>query len=236
MRPTLLLALLATSVTPAVALASENGGAAAPLPDAAPDVDSGGAPYRDVPEPRRVAKPKPKFQPKRPARRGAARAPRRRRDPAPSRRPPAPKSPSPTGHRFPIAGPFSWGGSGSRFGAGRQGHTHQGQDLAAAEGTPVVAPASGVVEAVQYQASGAGHYVVLDGDDEGRDYVFMHLRAGSITVTRGQSVRAGQRIGEVGNTGASFGAHLHFEIWAGKGWYSGGSPIDPLPLLQAWAR
>jgi len=64
----------------------------------------------------------------------------------------------------------------------------------------------------------------------------MHLRAGSITVKRGQSVRGGQRIGEVGNTGRSFGAHLHFEIWTGKGWYAGGSPIDPLPLLRAWAR
>jgi len=93
-----------------------------------------------------------------------------------------------------------------------------------------------VIEAVQYQASGAGHYIVLDGADEDRDYVFMHLRAGSITVKRGQQVRAGQRIGEVGNTGASFGAHLHFETWTGKGWYTGGSPIDPLPLLRAWAR
>jgi murein DD-endopeptidase MepM/ murein hydrolase activator NlpD len=137
-------------------------------------------------------------------------------------------------HAFPIAGPFDWGGEGSRFGAKRHGHTHQGQDLAAAEGTPVVAPRGGLVEAVQYQAEGAGHYVVLDGDDEDHDYVFMHLRSGSIAVAEGDRVRTGQAIAEVGNTGSSSGAHLHFEIWVG-GWYTGGEPIDPLPLLQSWA-
>jgi murein DD-endopeptidase MepM/ murein hydrolase activator NlpD len=137
-------------------------------------------------------------------------------------------------HAFPVKGTFDWGGEGSRFGAKRDGHSHQGQDLAAAEGTPVVAPRGGVVEAVEYQANGAGHYVVLDGDDEDHDYVFMHLRSGSIPVEPGDRVRTGQRIGEVGNTGRSSGAHLHFEIWVG-GWYAGGEPIDPLPLLQDWA-
>ncbi len=137
-------------------------------------------------------------------------------------------------HIFPVAGAFSWGEKGSRFGAPRKGHRHQGQDLAAAEGTPVVAPRGGVVETVQYQARGAGHYVVVDGESEDYDYVFMHLRSGSIPVTAGQRVRTGQLIGEVGSTGASSGPHLHFEIWVG-GWYAGGEPIDPLPLLQSWA-
>ncbi|MDQ4048937.1 MAG: M23 family metallopeptidase [Actinomycetota bacterium] len=137
-------------------------------------------------------------------------------------------------HRFPLAGAFSYGGAGARFGAGRKGHIHRGQDLAAREGTPVVAPRGGVVKAVQYQAEGAGHYVVLDGAGEQRDYVFMHLRDGSIPVREGQSVRTGQRIGEVGNTGRSFGAHLHFEVWSGSGWFTGGRPVDPMPLLKAW--
>lgn len=137
-------------------------------------------------------------------------------------------------HRFPLAGPFSYGGAGARFGAGRKGHTHQGQDLTAAEGTAILAPRGGVVKAVQYQAAGAGHYVVLDGAGEDRDYVFMHLRTGSIPVREGQAVHTGQRIGEVGNTGRSSGAHLHFEVWTGGGWYSGGRAVDPLPLLRAW--
>ena len=137
-------------------------------------------------------------------------------------------------HRVPLAGPFSYGGADARFGAGRQGHVHRGQDLGAREGTPVVAPRGGVVKAVQYQAAGAGHYVVLDGAEEERDYVFMHLRSGSIPVREGQAVRTGERIGEVGDTGRSFGAHLHFEVWTGGGWFSGGKPVDPLPLLKAW--
>ena len=138
-------------------------------------------------------------------------------------------------HTFPLAGVFSWGGEGSRFGAPRRGHRHQGQDLAADEGTPIVAPRGGVVEVVEFQAGGAGHYVVLDGEGEDHDYVFMHMRDGSVPVAVGQRVRTGQRIGEVGSTGSSSGPHLHFEIWVG-GWYTGGSPIDPLPLLQSWAE
>jgi murein DD-endopeptidase MepM/ murein hydrolase activator NlpD len=55
-------------------------------------------------------------------------------------------------------------------------------------------------------------------------------------VTEGQRVRIGAPLGEVGNTGASFGAHLHFEVWVRGGWYTGGEPIDPLPLLRRWAR
>ena len=136
-------------------------------------------------------------------------------------------------HRFPVAGPYTYGGDGSRFGAPRSGHTHQGQDLAAAEGTPIVAPHAGTVTNVAYQASSAGHYVVLDSFDENRNYVFMHMQTGSVAVREGQRVRTGQLIGKVGNTGASSGPHLHFEIWQGV-WQGGGTPVDPLPLLQRW--
>jgi murein DD-endopeptidase MepM/ murein hydrolase activator NlpD len=136
------------------------------------------------------------------------------------------------GHVFPIQGPYSLGGADARFGAKRDGHTHQGQDLVAAAGLPVVTPRFGTVKAVEYQAGGGGHYVVVDSD---RDYVFMHLEAGSIPVREGDAVATGQRIGRVGSTGRSSGAHLHFEIWEGNGWYGGGQPVDPLPFLLAWA-
>ena len=137
------------------------------------------------------------------------------------------------GHVFPLRGVFTYGSDGARFGAGRDGHTHQGQDLAAAEGTPVVAPRSGTVKYVEYQAKGAGWYVILDGDAEDLDYGFMHLQEGSIPVQKGEHVDQGQRLGSVGNTGRSFGAHLHFEIWQGA-WYDGGKAIDPLPYLKQW--
>jgi murein DD-endopeptidase MepM/ murein hydrolase activator NlpD len=154
--------------------------------------------------------------------------------PRPKPKPPA-RVPGADGHIFPVRGPYTFGGADARFGTGRTGHTHQGQDIPAAEGTPVVSPHAGTVTAVRYQADGAGHYVVIDSAGEDRDYVFMHLRTGSTLVTTGQIVSAGQAIAQVGNTGASFGAHLHFEIWVNGGWYTGGHPVDPLPFLQAWA-
>jgi len=159
--------------------------------------------------------------------------------PAPAPSAPAPSAPAPSapasGGVFPVAGPYSFGGADGRFGAPRRGHIHEGQDMSAASGTPVVAPVAGTVRIVDYQAGGAGHYIVLDADD-GRAMFFAHLRAGSIVVTPGQRVRSATTLGEVGSTGSSSGPHLHFEIWQG-GWRDrGGRPIDPLPQLQAWAR
>jgi murein DD-endopeptidase MepM/ murein hydrolase activator NlpD len=138
-------------------------------------------------------------------------------------------------HVFPLRGVFSYGGEDAKFGAGRRGHTHQGQDLMAAEGIPVVAPRSGTVEYVEYQARGAGWYVILDGDAENLDYAFMHLKEGSIPVHKGEHVDQGQRLGSVGHTGAAQGDHLHFEIWDGP-WYNGGHVVDPLPYLQQWQQ
>jgi murein DD-endopeptidase MepM/ murein hydrolase activator NlpD len=140
-------------------------------------------------------------------------------------------APAPTGV-FPVAGPYTFG---DPFGVDRPGHVHQGQDIAAASGTPVVAPLAGTVLTTAYQASGAGYYVVEHGAD-GRDYVFMHFQAGSTAVAKGQPVTAGERLGLVGATGDATGPHLHFEIWPG-GWYASktSQPIDPLPQLRAWA-
>ena len=86
-----------------------------------------------------------------------------------------------------------------------------------------------------YQAQGAGNYVVIDADD-GRDFVFMHLLDGSVTVEKEATVSAGQVIGQVGQTGDATAPHLHFEIWP-NGWYSSddSQPVDPMPDLQAWA-
>lgn len=227
LRPTLLApaAILLALLLPAGSAAGSGGGAVAPSGGgAAADggAADGGASY---------GTPAPVAKKKRKRTRRAAR-PRRRRAARP-RRAPAPVLPS-GDHFFPVAGPYTMYGDGAEFGAPRHGHRHMGHDITAARGTPVVAPYAGVVDWVRFQRAGAGHYVVLDADD-GHDYVFMHLRRGSIPVVQGQRVAGGEQVGQVGNSGRSFGAHLHFEVWVG-GWYEkGGEAIDPLPLLEAWA-
>jgi murein DD-endopeptidase MepM/ murein hydrolase activator NlpD len=138
-----------------------------------------------------------------------------------------------TDHRFPVSGPFSFGGDGARFGAGRPGHTHQGQDVVADSGVTLVAPYAGKISYVAYQAAAAGYYVVEHADD-GRDYVFMHLLKDSTAVSVGQRVSTGSVIGKVGATGDASGPHLHFEIWVDGPWQFGGHPVDPLPLLKSW--
>jgi murein DD-endopeptidase MepM/ murein hydrolase activator NlpD len=185
--------------------------------------------------------PKPKGKPvkekttKKERKQAKRKAKRRKPKPKAMPKPKPPPPPVPAGdHAFPIRGAFSFGGKDSRFGSGRPGHIHQGQDMSAALGTPIVAPTAGTIEVVRYQAGGAGYYIVLDGDGEDRDYVFMHLRKGSTLVKVGDAVAKGQPLAEVGSTGSSSGPHLHFEIWIDGGWYTGGQPVDPLPFLQAW--
>lgn len=153
------------------------------------------------------------------------------------RRPPTRQisRPSTDLHTFPVAGPHSYGGADARFGAGRPGHRHQGQDVMAAEGTPVVAPRGGTISWRAFQSRGAGYYLVLDPVMEPYNYVFMHLQARSLLVKLGDRVRTGQLLANVGSTGVASAPHLHFEIWNGP-WYKGGVPIDPLPILLAWDK
>jgi murein DD-endopeptidase MepM/ murein hydrolase activator NlpD len=138
------------------------------------------------------------------------------------------------GYIFPVRGAHDFGSAGARFGAPRSGHTHQGQDVPADCGTPLVAARGGKVKYAGYQGA-AGNYIVIDGMATGRDFVYMHLREPALLET-GQRVRTGQRIGVVGETGDAVGCHLHFEMWSPPGWYTGGSPFDPLPYLKKWDR
>lgn len=131
---------------------------------------------------------------------------------------------------FPVRGPFSFGSSGSRFGAGRSGHSHQGQDLSASCGTPLVAIRRSRVTYNRWDGGG-GNYVVLRNLGTNTNYVYMHMvRRSPLKV--GQVVGAGTRVGRVGNTGRSSGCHLHFEYWVGP-WQTGGRPIDPLGYLRS---
>jgi murein DD-endopeptidase MepM/ murein hydrolase activator NlpD len=136
------------------------------------------------------------------------------------------------GYAFPILGNHEYGMSAGRFGAGRTGHTHQGQDVMAACGTPLVAARGGTVQYAGYQGA-AGNYIVVDGRGTGYDFMYAHLLEPSLLQT-GETVRTGQPIGIVGETGDAQGCHLHFEMWGPPGWYEGGSPFDPFPYLQKW--
>ncbi len=133
---------------------------------------------------------------------------------------------------FPLLGAHDFGGAAGRFGAGRAGHSHEGQDVMARCGTPVIAARGGRVRYAGYQGA-AGNYVVVDGRGTGFDMAYMHLLDPS-PLKRGAAVRTGQPIGLVGKTGDATACHLHFEIWTAPGWYQGGSPIDPRPLLTRW--
>ena len=137
---------------------------------------------------------------------------------------------------FPVSGAHTFGGADARFGTGRTGHTHEGQDVLAAEGTPVVSPLAGIVVARDYQASAAGYYLTVDAAD-GRSFFFAHCQKDTFAVTVGQTIPAGQQLCRVGQTGDATGPHLHFEIWIG-GWRRAKTShaIDPLPQLQAWDR
>jgi hypothetical protein len=140
-------------------------------------------------------------------------------------------APVATGQAFPIAGRFRWGTATNHFGGGRG---HQGEDVFAECGTPLVALADATV---QFRADGharAGNYLVLQTEDE-QSFTYMHLQAPALVV-RGDRVRAGQRIGAVGDTGNANGCHLHFEQWTAPGWYEGGHAVDPLPLLRRLQR
>lgn len=92
---------------------------------------------------------------------------------------------------------------------------HSGIDLVrsggGASGTPVIASRSGRVEVVQRSNSGYG-YMVLINHGDGYKTRYAHMIKGSITVSVGDYVDAGQTIGKVGSTGNSTGPHLHFEV------------------------
>jgi murein DD-endopeptidase MepM/ murein hydrolase activator NlpD len=137
-------------------------------------------------------------------------------------------------YAFPVLGTHDFGSSGAGFGAGRSGHTHQGQDVMAKCGVPMVAARGGRVQLAEYHAA-AGNYLVIDGKGTTLDFMYAHLAEPS-SLQPGDPVRTGQPIGLVGETGNAQGCHLHFEIWGAPGWYEGGSPIDPLPYLLKWDR
>ena len=132
-------------------------------------------------------------------------------------------------HRYPIAGPHGSRGAVGEFGAGRNdGRIHEGYDATGSCGTPLVAMRSGTVLKVAYDAELKGNYVVYKGRSERMTYLYAHLERPA-PVRVGQTIRAGRRLGTIGQTGNAAGTpcHLHIEM------RSRGRLLDPAPVLAS---
>ncbi|MDO5048761.1 MAG: M23 family metallopeptidase [Actinomycetaceae bacterium] len=107
---------------------------------------------------------------------------------------------------------------------------HEGVDMAGPLGTPIFAPADGVV-LESHPQSGSGYWIKIQHEyaDGGTFYTgYAHMYASDVLVKEGDKVSAGQKIAAVGNTGTSTGPHLHFEVHD-----SSDTPIDPVSWLEA---
>lgn len=131
---------------------------------------------------------------------------------------------------FPILGSSNyvdtWGAARASTGV-----PHQGTDIFAEQGTPIVAVADGVLDRVGWNTIGGYRFWLFD--DAGNSYYHAHLSAFSPLAQDGARVRRGDVIGFVGHTGDAqyTPPHLHFEIHPGNG-----APINPFPILNAWKR
>ncbi len=144
-----------------------------------------------------------------------------------------PKSAGSTGtarYVFPVFG--SGATFTSEYGAPRAGTGwHQGNDIFAPTGVPVLAVADGVLSKVGVNTLGGNRLWLTD--DLGNAYYYAHLSGYAAHAADGVRVRGGEIIGFVGNTGQAITTppHLHFEIHPGDG-----ASVDPYPYLLAWKR
>jgi murein DD-endopeptidase MepM/ murein hydrolase activator NlpD len=133
-------------------------------------------------------------------------------------------------HIYPIRGSHDDRGGIGVFHAPRNGgRIHEGYDVMSPCGTPVVAARGGRVVKSIYDPVLYGNLVIVRGRKTHRDYWYAHLRS-TPRVGKGDRVRTGQRLGEIGETGnaISVGCHLHFEV------HVKGTPVDPAPFLHQW--
>lgn len=104
-----------------------------------------------------------------------------------------------------------------------QDYYHKGVDYAGGYGSPIVAPAAGKVRLVGREDAGFHVHGNVVGIDHGQGVlsIFMHLQ--DIEVAEGTMIKAGQRIGTIGSTGASTGPHLHWGLYVNQ------VAVDPVP-------
>ena len=131
---------------------------------------------------------------------------------------PAPQARSASGFQWPLDGRVV-----SRFGPKSDGRHNDGVNIAADAGTDVVAADNGVVAYAGNELRGYGNLVLIRHDG---DWVTAYGHAGQLLVSRGDRVRAGQRIATVGTTGSVTSPQLHFEIRRGA---VAVDPLDHLP-------
>lgn len=126
---------------------------------------------------------------------------------------------------FPVQGEHTYFND---WGAPRGSRSHQGNDVMADKGAPVVAVADGTIKRLTREPTGLGGIWIWLLDTEGNEYYYAHLDSIVPLLEAGTAVAAGQVIGAVGNTGdAAYGAdHLHFEIHPG-----GGGAVNPFTEL-----
>jgi murein DD-endopeptidase MepM/ murein hydrolase activator NlpD len=135
-------------------------------------------------------------------------------------------------HVFPVDGAHGTRGPIGDFHAPRNGgRLHEGFDITADCGTPLVVARGGKVQKVGYDPVLYGYYALIDGLKTSQDYFYAHLIAPP-AVGKHERVRTGQLVGRVGRTGnaASTPCHLHFEVRIH------GSPVDPEPFLRKWDK
>ncbi len=112
--------------------------------------------------------------------------------------------------------------------SGIYGYTfHNGIDLAAAKGTPVIAASGGQV-IVARNAGAYGNHIMITHQLNGQSYTTVYAHLDRLNVVQGQTVLRGATIGTVGNTGNSFGNHLHFEVHKSPYVYSSSAPASSL--------
>jgi murein DD-endopeptidase MepM/ murein hydrolase activator NlpD len=133
---------------------------------------------------------------------------------------------------FPVQGATGYGEWEARYGHFRNGHVHEGQDVFAPAGSPLVAVRDAVV-IEKGSGDGRGHHIALYSAAEDETYVYLHLQRPS-RVDPGDAVAAGEPVGRVGCSGSCSGDHLHFEVRRGRGLT--GRSTDPLPLLRVLQR
>jgi murein DD-endopeptidase MepM/ murein hydrolase activator NlpD len=146
------------------------------------------------------------------------------------------------GPYFPVVldGPADYAEGSARFGASRGGRKHEGQDIFAKPGTPLVAVRDGIVidggGGKSFYSYGGGNSLVIYSPLDQRSYVYLHMLKPA-TVQAGETVHAGQIVGQMGCTGSCDGTHLHFEVRNGRVAYGVDTKaIDPLPLLKQWPQ